>query len=302
MFRPVKLQSSRSKPGHRSWIAYLYILPAFSIYVFFILRPIAETLRISFYDWDGLTKPVFNGLNNYIEMSQDKILRLSLFNNLLFMVFYVLFPIVIALFLTVLLTRTRVRGLSFFRAGLFIPQVMAMVAVGVVWRWIYNPTFGPLNQTLQAIGLGSLARPWLGDFDLALPAVGIVGTWVQYGFCMVLFIAGVQHIDESLYEAAKIDGANEVVQFTNITLPGIRNEISIAMVTTLIAALRIFDLVYVTTRGAPGMKTFVASLWLYRNAFQINRVGYAGAIAVILTLIILGISYLVLTVRSKTED
>jgi raffinose/stachyose/melibiose transport system permease protein len=209
MFSPVRSQSNRGKPGQRTWIAYLYILPAFTIYAFFILRPIAETIRISFYDWDGLTKPVFYGLNNYIELVQDNVLRLALWNNLLFMVFYTAFPILIALFLTVLLTRTRVRGLSFFRAGLFIPQVMAMVAVGVVWRWIYNPTFGPLNQTLQAIGLGSLARPWLGDFDLALPAVGIAGTWVQYCFCMVLFIAGVQHIDEALYEAAKIDGANE---------------------------------------------------------------------------------------------
>jgi raffinose/stachyose/melibiose transport system permease protein len=302
MFRPVNLKSSGGKPGHRTWIAYLYILPAFAIYAFFILRPIAETLRISFYEWDGLTKPVFNGFNNYIELVQDNVLRLALWNNLLFMVFYTVFPIAIALFLTVLLTRTRVRGLSFFRAGLFIPQVMAMVAVGVVWRWIYNPTFGPLNQTLQAIGLGALARPWLGNFDLALPAVGIAGTWVQYGFCMVLFIAGVQHIDEALYEAAKMDGANEFAQFINVTLPGIRAEISIAMVTTLIAALRIFDLVYVTTRGAPGMKTMVASLWLYRNAFQINRVGYAGAIAVVLTSIILGVSYFVLTTRSKGDD
>jgi raffinose/stachyose/melibiose transport system permease protein len=231
---------------------------------------------------------------------QDQVLRTALRNNFLFIAFYTLFPIMVGLFLTALLTRRQVRGLSFLRAGLFIPYVLSMVVVGVVWRWIYNPAFGPLNQVLKAVGLGDWARPWLGDFTLALPAVGVVGTWVQYGFCMVLFIAGVQRIEEDLYDAAKIDGANEFQQFWNVTLPSLRNEISVALVTTLITALRVFDLIYVTTKGGPGNQTMVASLWLYRNAFQLNRVGYAASIAVILTAIILVISYLVLTLRLRT--
>ena len=180
--------------------------------------------------------------------------------------------------------------------------VMSMVVVGVVWRWIYNPAFGPLNRMLKAVGLEAWARPWLGDFALALPAVGIVGTWVQYGFCMALFIAGVQRIEEALYDAAKIDGANEFQQFRHVTLPGLRSEISVAMVTTLITALRVFDLIYVTTLGGPGNQTMVASLWLYRNAFQQNRVGYAATIAVVLTAIILVISYLVITLRLRTTS
>jgi raffinose/stachyose/melibiose transport system permease protein len=140
----------------------------------------------------------------------------------------------------------------------------------------------------------------LGDFRLALPAVGMIGTWVGYGFAMVLFIAGVQRIDEDLYDAAKLDGAGEWQQFLAVTLPGLRNEITIALVTTLIAALRTFDLVYVTTRGGPANRTMVVALDIYRNAFGIGRVGYAASIAVVLTVVILVVSYVVLTLRLRS--
>lgn len=292
----------RREPGQRPWVPYLYILPALFFYAFFVLWPIFDTLRLSFYDWDGFSTPRFNGLGNYGQLLEDEVVHAALRNNLLFIVFYTLFPIALALLLTTLLTRRRLWGLSFFRAGLFIPQVMSMVVVGVVWGWIYNPAFGPLNQVLKAIGLEALARPWLGDFNLALPAVGVVGTWVQYGFCMVLFVAGVQHIEESLYDAAKIDGANGMQEFWHVTLPGLRNEMSVAMVTTFVAALRIFAVVFVTTRGGPGFRTMVVSMWLYRNAFQINRAGYASAMAVVLSAIILLVSYALLTARQRSTE
>ncbi|MCB0212582.1 MAG: sugar ABC transporter permease [Anaerolineae bacterium] len=299
MINTPKARSRGYKPGERPWTAYLYILPGFIIYALFVLWPIADTIRYSFYEWSGFSTPSFIGLDNYIKLYSDEIFRIALVNNLWFIVFYTVFPIVIGLFLTALMTRRRMPGLTVFRTGLFMPYVMAMVVVGVVWRWIYNPATGPLNQALRAVGLDVLARPWLGDFDLALPAVGVIGTWVQFGFCMVLFIAGVQRIDEVLYDAAKLDGANEWYQFWYITLPGLRNEISVAMVTTLIAALRIFDIVFVTTRGGPGNQTMVVALHIYRNAFAINRVGYAAAIAVVLTIVIVIISIFVLTLRQK---
>ncbi len=297
-----KVKTKGYKPGEKPWTAYLYILPGLLIYGAFVLWPIIATLRYSFYDWDGFSAPTFTGLDNYARLWQDSLFGISLRNNLLFILFYTLFPIVIALFLTSLLTRRQVRGLTFFRAGLFLPYVMSMVVVGVVWRWIYNPVFGPLNQLLRAVGLESWARPWLGDFDFALPAVGVVGTWVQFGFCLVLFIAGVQRIEEVLYDAAKIDGASDLQQLWYITLPGLRGEIAVALVTTLIAALRIFDLVFVTTRGGPANETMVVALHIYNNAFDLNRAGYAAAIAVILTIIILVISYLVITLRLHTVE
>jgi raffinose/stachyose/melibiose transport system permease protein len=130
----------------------------------------------------------------------------------------------------------------------------------------------------------------------------MVGMWVQFGFCLVLFIAGVQRIEEVLYDAAKIDGASDLQQLWYITLPGLRGEIAVALVTTLIAALRIFDLVFVTTRGGPANETMVVALHIYNNAFDLNRAGYAAAIAVVLTIIILVISYLVITLRLHTVE
>lgn len=287
------------RPGERPWLAYLYILPAFLIYAVFVLTPIVQTVQYSFSDWDGISPPEFTGLANYARLVQDPLVQTALRNNLTLLVFYTVFPIALALLFTALLTRRRIRGLSFFRAGLFVPQVMSMVVVGVVWRWIYNPSFGPINQFLRAVGLEEWAKPWLGDFTFALPAVGLVGTWVGYGFAMVLFIAGVQRLDEDLYDAAKLDGAGELEQFRSITLPGLRPEITIALVTTLIAALRTFDLVFILTDGGPANRTLVVALQIYRNAFTIGRVGYASAIAVVLTLLILIVSFSVITLRLR---
>jgi raffinose/stachyose/melibiose transport system permease protein len=291
--------------GHNKFgliVPYLFIFPALFIYGLFIFIPILNTLRLSFHAWTGFSDAQFIGLDNYRQLWSDGVFRTALMNNVQFIVFYTAFPIIIGLILTAALTRRRIRGLSIFRAGFFIPYVMPMVVVGVVWRWLYNPLFGPLNNGLKQIGLDAWAKPWLGDFDYALPAVGLIATWVQYGFCMVLFIAGVQKIDETLYDAAKVDGANAWHQLRHITIPGIRAEISVAAVTTFIAALRIFDLVFVTTRGGPGEQTMVTSMWLYRNAFQINRVGYAASIAVVQSVLILGISYVLVRFLNTGAD
>jgi raffinose/stachyose/melibiose transport system permease protein len=295
-------RDNTSGPKQKAWTPYLYILPALGLYAFFILYPMAQTVLYSLHDWRGFGVPRFIWFDNYINLFQDPIFTGALLNNLRFITFYTLFPIVIGLLLTVLIARRRLFGLPFFRTALFMPQVMAVIVVGVVWQWIYNPAFGPLNELLHNLGLSGLAKAWLGDFDLALPAVGIVATWVQYGFCMVLFIAGVQRIEESLYDAAKIDGAGEWAQLRHITIPGLRAEISVALVTTLIAAMRVFDLVYVTTSGGPANRTMVAGLYMYQNAFEMSRVGYAATIAVVLTAIILCISYFVIRWRSQMAE
>ena len=163
---------------------------------------------------------------------------------------------------------------------------MATVVVAVAWRWIYAND-GPINEILRAIGLGNLARTWLGDFNTALPAVGLIGTWAMYGLCMVLFIGGAQKIPTEQYEAARLDGAGPVQEFFAVTLPGLRGEISIALVLTVTNALRNFDIVWNTTSGGPGTSTLVPSYLIYRSAFMTREVGYAAAAAVILTLLIL---------------
>jgi raffinose/stachyose/melibiose transport system permease protein len=273
-------------------VGYLYVLPALVAYVVFALAPLGHAAWLSLFNWDGVTKATWVGLHNYTVLFSDPLIRLAFKHSLVLIVFYCVLPVAVGLLLAAVLSRTAVRGLAGFRAVLFLPQVVPTVALAVTWRWIFAPD-GPLNQILRAIGLGRLARAWLGDFGWALPAVGIVGTWVMYGLCMVLFIAGVQKIPQGLYDAARVDGAGPIREFFAITLPGLRNELVVALVLTLINALRNFDLVYVMTRGGPGNASDVPALEIYLRAFQYGAVGSAAAVGTALALIIFTIAFLV---------
>ena len=290
-------------PGESRFYGWIYILPGLLIYLVFIVYPILETIRTSFYRWDGFSSNrVFILFDNYIKLISDPQFLKALLNNLTFIIFYSIIPIFIGLLLASLLGRKPLPGMSFFRAGLFLPQILSMVVVGVTWRWIFNPAFGLLNSGLRAVGLDHLTRAWLGDFQLALPSVGVVGTWVMYGFCMILFLSGMQRIPEDQYEAAELDGANGFRQLIHITLPSLRSEMSVALITTIIAALRVFDLVYVTTKGGPGDSTLVTGFLVYRSAFQQNQLGYASAVATVMTLLILIISLIILRFQAKSEE
>jgi raffinose/stachyose/melibiose transport system permease protein len=290
-------------PGESRFHGWLYLLPGFLIYLIFIFYPILETIRTSFYQWDGFSKNrIFIGFENYINLIGDSQFLQALFNNIKFIIFYTIIPIIIGLFLASLLGRKKLPGMTFFRAGLFLPQILSMVVVGVTWRWIFNPVFGPLNMGLRAIGLDALTRSWLGDFNWAFPSVGSIGTWVEYGFCMVLFLAGMQRIPEDYYEAAQLDGANAFKQLIYITLPSLRPEMGVALITTIIAALRVFDLVYVTTRGGPGETTLVTGFLVYRTAFLQNNIGYAAAVATVMTIVIFAISLIILRFQTSHEE
>ena len=291
----------RRRPGERAWWPYAFVAPALIAYGLFIFVPILDTVRYSFTDWNGLSDPVWIGLDNYARALGDPIVLKSLANNLSFSIWFSLLPIAIGLVVTSLIARSGLPGTWLFRTAVFLPQILSLVVIGVVWRWIYSPNFGPLNQFLRSLGLDNLAKPWLGDFTFALPAVGVIGTWFEFGFVTVLMIAGVQKIDEQLYEAARIDGASSWDQFRNITLPSLRNEITVALVFTVIASFRIFDLIFVLTKGGPGNQTSVLSFLVYKNAFQYNELGYAAASAVILTLIILTISIVIVRLRERGQ-
>ena len=297
------MKSQRRWPGESRFHGWLYLFPGLLIYLVFVFYPIIETFRTSFYKWDGFSRErVFVDFQNYISLVTDAQFLKALLNNLVFIIFYSIIPILLGLLLASLLGRKPLPGMTFFRTGLFLPQILSMVVVGVTWRWIFNPNFGLLNVGLRAIGLGTFTRAWLGDFQLALPSVGAVGTWVQYGFCMVLFLAGMQRIPNDQYEAAELDGANEFRQLLHITLPSLRAELGVALITTIIAALRVFDLVYVTTRGGPGDSTLVTGFLVYRSAFQQNQLGYASTVATVMTLLIFGISLIILRFQSRDGE
>jgi raffinose/stachyose/melibiose transport system permease protein len=277
-------------PGEPRRVAYLYLAPAFFFYLLFAFGPLAYTTWLSFFDWDGLTVGTWVGLDNYDEILSDPDIRASFVHSFVLILFYAILPCVLGLLLASVIAHGRVRGVTFFRAVLFLPQTIATVVVAIVWVWIYAPD-GPLNEALRAVSLGSLARGWLGDFNWALPALGLVGTWVMFGLCLVLFLAGIQKIPQSLYEAARVDGAGRVREFFAVTLPGLRGELAVALTLTTIMALRTFDLIYVSTQGGPGTSTTVPSVLVYQNAFSNGRVGLAASVAVVLTLLIFIVAF-----------
>ncbi|MFW6694327.1 carbohydrate ABC transporter permease [Streptomyces sp. MAR4 CNX-425] len=275
----------RRAPGEPRAVGYLYVLPALVIYALFLLVPFGQSVWLSFLHWDGLTRATSAGFDNYADIFTDPSLRAPFGHALVLLIFYSALPVCIGLLLAAAMSRIRVRGLTFFRTVLFLPQVLAMVVVGVAWQSILAPD-GLLNDVLRAVGLDSLARPWLGDYDWALPAVGIVGTWVMTGLCLVLFLAGAQRIPKELYEAARLDGAGAFREFFAVTLPALRAEIAVALTLTIVAGLRNFDLIYVMTSGGPGEATSVPAYEVYHRAFELNQVGSAAAVGVALTVLI----------------
>lgn len=283
---PAARTRRRARLSAYSWSSLLYVTPALAFFVAFVVLPIVQSVRISFYNWDGITPATPAGFSNYAAVFTDSGLFQALGHSLVLLLFYAALPVAVGLVLAGAMSRIRIHGLTTLRALLFLPQVLSSVVVAVAWRGILAAD-GPVDAALRAVGLGALARAWLGDFSTALPSIGAVGTWVEYGLCMVLFLAGIATVDRSLYEAARLDGAGPFHEFTNITLPALRPQISIALILTITFALRNFDLIWNTTRGGPGTSTTVPSVYVYEDAFQNRLLGQASALAVVLTILIL---------------
>jgi raffinose/stachyose/melibiose transport system permease protein len=281
-------------PGEARRIGYLYVAPAFLIYAAFNLVPLGQGINVSFYDWDGITPGTWVGLRNYSDFFTDPLIRSGYVHVLALMVFYSFLPIVIGLFLAALLSRIRIRGLTVFRVLLFLPLVITDVVTAVAWTWIYDND-GPLNTALRALGLGHLipSQGWLGDFNTALPAVGIFGLWGQFGFCLILFVAGVSKIPSSLYEAARVDGANALREFFAVTLPGLRYELQVVLVLSVIDTLDTFDEIFVMTAGGPGNATTVPAYLVWRRMFQTGEVGSAAALGITLMLIVFAVTFVI---------
>jgi len=275
-------------PGEPRLVGYLYVLPALLVFAAFLLWPILRAISLSFYEWDGLTQGTWVGADNYVAVVTDPTLRAPFLHALVLVVFFCVLPIAIGLALAALMSRVRLPGLGFFRTVIFLPQVVATVVVGIAWSAIYAPA-GPLNDVLSALGLGG-GTAWLGEEIWALPSVGLVGTWLFTGLCVVLFLAGLAKVPPELYEAARLDGAGPVREFLAVGLPALRGEIAVAAILTVIAALRTFDLVYVMTSGGPSNSTSVPSYEVYDRAFVEGEVGSAATVAVVLTALILAVS------------
>lgn len=280
---------------------FLYLLPGVLIFTAFMALPVAGTVAISLTDWDGisLSSASFVGVENYLDAFAEGAFWNALWHNVALIPFFVILPAILGLIPAVLVHQLRLRGAAFFQAGLFLPYIMPGVLIGVVWRWILNPVFGPVNATLKKLGFDPPS--WLGDFTWALPTVGLIGAWAAYGFCYVLFVAGIQKIPTELYEAARLDGAGFLEEIKVVTLPGLRREMAVVFSVNLILALRAFDVIKATTDGGPGTETDVLALYMINSAFGANRVGYGTAIAVLLAIMTLVLSLLVLRLFREND-
>jgi raffinose/stachyose/melibiose transport system permease protein len=293
---PRPLTARRDVPRRRgvSWQAailpWLFLAPAVLVYGIFLVGPMLFTLYTSFFSWDGLSplsEMVFIGFDNYARaLIQDEVSRRAFVNNLVWTAGAVIIPTAIGLLLAVALNGVTVVNKT-MRTIYYAPAVLPLVAVGLIWGWMYNPNFGSINVFLRGVGLDGLAGGWLSSYEMALPATFITYVWSHVGFPMILYLAGLQAIPRELYEAARIDGASRWDMFRHITLPGLAETHVIVLSLAVINGFKVFDLIYTMTYGGPGRSTHVLGTWMYFQTFQYYEAGYGAALSWIIAAIVL---------------
>lgn len=288
----------------------LFMLPAFVLYTTFVVYPMLSALGFSFYEWNGLQRVAFAGLENFRTLftryPYNEEIWNALSHNLYMFVVTMVVQNGLGLFLAVVLDRG-IRGSTFFRNVFFLPHLVAVIVVGFLWSLILNPQFGVLNKFLEAVGLGSLAHPWLGDPKTALTTIALVNAWSWIGFPLIIFMANLASIPEEYTEAAQLDGAGAWQVFRYVTLPLLAPSITVVTVLTFIGNFNAFDLIYAMggSNGGPGGATDVLGLLFYRVAFASqdpNAVGVSNALAVMMFAIVFVVSTIYLRARRSGEE
>jgi raffinose/stachyose/melibiose transport system permease protein len=242
------------------------------------------------------------GLDNYRRLfTEDAVFPTALLNSVVWVVLSLILPTVIALLMALGLNQ-KIIGRNVMRAIFYIPAVFASITVAAMWRWIYNPTLGFVNQLLEAVGLGDWTQSWLGDPKFALASIFVANIWQAVGFSMVLFLAGLQTVPEELMEAAKLDGANAWQRFRAVTVPALRPTTVVVIILTIINSLKVFDLVVGMTGGGPAQSTQVLALWSYTQSFTNHQFGMGGAVATVLLIVTLAIVIPYMAWSLKGED
>ncbi|MCY8204787.1 MULTISPECIES: carbohydrate ABC transporter permease [unclassified Bacillus (in: firmicutes)] len=272
-------------------IPYLFLVPAL-VFLLFVYIPIFENVFLSLFQWSSFSpEKTFIGLNNYVELFHDPVFYQALTNNVLYAVISIVCQVFGGLILAAVLEDKLVRKWSpFFRTVFFLPVVISMTVIALLFDFIYNPETGLLNQLLQAIGLDQLTRAWLGDDSTAMLSVIFVSQWQSVGYIAMLYIVSIQKIPDELYEAARLDGAGKIQQFFHITVPQTKEMSFVAVVMTLTGAFTVFNEPYILTGGGPGNASEVLSTFLYKSAFTKDMMGYASAIATVVLIITLALS------------
>lgn len=278
--------------NNQNIMAWLFILPALLGTLIFIVIPVFCSFGLSFTKWDLLNPIEFVGLKNYTTLLNDKIFYQILLNTIVFALSTSILGIILPLILASILN-TKIRGSEFFKTAYFLPFITPMVVIGIIWSWIFDPNIGFLSQVLH------LHINWLYDTKFALPALIVVSVWKLVGYNMIIFLSSLSAISQSLFEAAKIDGANSFQIFKNVTIPMLSPTIFFVIIITAISSLQVFDLIYLMTQGGPFNSTNVLVYAIYQNAFEYFNIGKASAIAYILFAIILVLTLIQWSLRKK---
>ncbi|GAB3410838.1 carbohydrate ABC transporter permease [Flindersiella endophytica] len=278
-------RSRTREKAQRAAVGYLFILPIVLFFLAFVLYPFARSFYISLTQWPGFGQPRFVGLMNFQSMLDDPVFWQSLRTTLVFTVVSTILQTVLPMLLAILLAAGW-RGSVVFRTVFFMPQVVSLVVSGLLWQMMYDGNFGMINRFLSSIGLGGISHNWLADPKTVLPAILLVSLWQSVGFFMLIYFAGLQGIDQTLYEAARVDGASKLQEIWSITVPMLRPVTAVVIALNVLGGVKVFELIFVMTGGGPNHASEVLGTYLYGLAFgstagAIPAVGYATAVSVI---------------------
>lgn len=287
-----QVKGRRIRTLHENLAGYAFILPALVIYALFLLYPLFNVIRSSFFDINTISQQAtFVGLANFVELSHDEVFRIGLVNTILYTVAIILLINLPAVVFAIIVDRERLRGNYALRVLFFVPAILAPALIGAAFKRIFAP-FGALNMLLTAVNLPQLKQNWLGDPTLAMGAIILTTIWQSAGWNMVIYYARLRELSRDLYDSAAIDGASETGIVRFIKLPLLKETIALMVVINIIGGFKVFDLVYIMTSGGPAHKTEVLTSFLYNQAFNFHRYGYASAVAVIMLALMLVFSWL----------
>ncbi|WP_312107020.1 sugar ABC transporter permease [Lachnoclostridium sp.] len=283
------LTSKQKRTIRTNLMGYAFILPNLIGYSIFVFLPICFSFVLSLMKWDASQAPMeFVGLQNFTQILGDEIFRKSFGNTFEYALLTVLPTLVLSLLLAVLMN-SKIKGINFFRTAFFFPYIASIVAVGAVWNMLFQPDFGPINEFLRFIGIANPPR-WVVDVKWAMIAIAIVTIWKFTGYYMIVYLAALQGIPSSLYEAASIDGAKGWQKLRYITIPMLTPTTFFVLIMLTIQCFKVFDMVYVMTGGGPGNATKTLVNYIYEKAFVSWQLGPASAGAIILFSVVLGIT------------
>jgi raffinose/stachyose/melibiose transport system permease protein len=281
----------------------MLLLPAFMIQTIMLVYPIFQVVYLSFFKWNGIpTSPLeYVGFNNYIQMFTDMVFWRSLYNVGVFIMSVFVINMPLAFGLAMIIT-SNIKGVRIFKTAFFMPVVISMTAIALMWSFIFYAQGGVLNNLLEAIGLSSLTNDWLGNPHIAIYSVVLVNSWACAGLNMIIFASGIVSIPEEIYNAADIDGAVGLARLRYVTIPMMKGTFNTYIVLSLIGSLKAFEVVFVMTRGGPNEVTNVPVTLLYKYAFRYNYFGLGNSIGTVILILAIIITILVNNVFIKTEQ